>query len=86
MATSLTLATAIKKIGDYDLIFTGQQAIDGDTGQVGPGIASLLDLPLSTYTRKGPTDGDEQGGTGMLLGCHGVMLSYDTSANPQHQH
>lgn len=40
---------------------------------------------LSTYTRKGPTDGDEQGGTVMLLDCHGVMFSSDTSANSQHQ-
>ncbi|MBP9006653.1 MAG: electron transfer flavoprotein subunit beta/FixA family protein, partial [Candidatus Syntrophosphaera sp.] len=52
LATSLTLATAIKKIGDYDLIFTGQQAIDGDTGQVGPGIASHLDICQCCFVRK----------------------------------
>lgn len=49
-ATSYTLAQAIRKIGDYDLIIAGERATDGDTSQVGPGIASFLDLPLSTYT------------------------------------
>ena len=51
-ATSYVLAEAIKKIKDYDLILAGERATDGDTGQVGPGIASFLDLPLSTYTSK----------------------------------
>lgn len=51
-ATSKVLAAAIEKIGDFDLILTGERATDGDTGQVGPGIASFLDLPLSTYTSK----------------------------------
>lgn len=49
-ATSYTLAQAIKKIGAFDLILCGERATDGDTGQVGPGIASFLDLPLSTFT------------------------------------
>ena len=48
-ATSYTLAQAIKKIGAYDLILTGERATDGDTAQVGPGIAAWLDLPLATY-------------------------------------
>lgn len=51
-ATSYVLANAIKKMDNYDLILTGERATDGDTGQVGPGIASFLDLPLSTYTSK----------------------------------
>lgn len=51
-ATSLTLATAIKKIGGFDLILTGKQAADGDTAQVGPGIAEFLDLPQATFVRK----------------------------------
>ena len=51
-ATSYTLSTAIKKMGDYDLILTGERATDGDTGQVGPGIAAWLDLPLATYVSK----------------------------------
>jgi len=51
-ATSYALSEAIKEIGDYDLILAGERATDGDTGQVGPGIASWLDLTLSTYTSK----------------------------------
>jgi electron transfer flavoprotein beta subunit len=49
-ATSYTLSRAIAKIGHFDLVITGVRATDGDTGQVGPGIAAFLDLPLSTYT------------------------------------
>ena len=51
-ATSLTLAAAIKKLGNVDLIFTGQQAIDGDTAQVGPGIAAHLNIPQTCFVRK----------------------------------
>lgn len=50
-ATSLTLAAAITKIGGYDLVFTGQQAIDGDTAQVGPGIAAHLDIRQACFVR-----------------------------------
>lgn len=50
LATSRALAQAIKEIGDYDLVIVGERATDGDTGQVGPGIAALLGTPLSTYT------------------------------------
>jgi electron transfer flavoprotein beta subunit len=49
-ATSYSLASSIKEIGDFDLILAGERATDGDTGQVGPGIASFLNIPLSTYT------------------------------------
>ncbi|MEI8175583.1 MAG: electron transfer flavoprotein subunit beta/FixA family protein [Candidatus Omnitrophota bacterium] len=51
-ATSYTLAQAIRKIGRYDLIICGKQASDGDTAQVGPGIAMHLDLPQITYVKK----------------------------------
>ncbi len=51
-ATSYTLSHAIRKVGNFDLIITGVRATDGDTGQVGPGIAAFLDLPLSTFTSK----------------------------------
>ncbi len=50
-ATSLTLAAVLRKIG-FDLILCGKQAIDGDTAQVGPGVATHLDLPQATYVRK----------------------------------
>lgn len=48
-ATSYTLAQAIKKLGKFDIIFCGLQAIDGDTAQVGPEIAGLLNIPQITY-------------------------------------
>jgi electron transfer flavoprotein beta subunit len=48
-ATSYALATAIKKIGAFDLIMCGQMAIDGDTAQTGPGIAFHLDIPQITF-------------------------------------
>jgi len=51
-ATSYTLAGAIKKIGQYDLIICGKQASDGDTAQVGPGISTHLDIPQVTYVKK----------------------------------
>ncbi len=49
LATSYALATAVKKIGNYDLILGGRQAIDGDTAQVGPQVAEKLSLPQVTY-------------------------------------
>ena len=52
LATSYTLAGAIRKIRDYDLLICGKQASDGDTAQVGPGIAAHLDIPQVTYVKK----------------------------------
>ncbi len=52
LATSYTLAQAIRKIGDFDLIFCGRQAIDGDTAQVGPQVAEKLGLPQATYAQE----------------------------------
>ena len=49
LATSYSLAQAVKKYADYDLILGGRQAIDGDTAQVGPQIAEKLGLPQVTY-------------------------------------
>lgn len=51
-ATATILAAAIKAIGDYDIIFCGRQAIDGDTAQVGPEIAEFLDLPQVSYVEQ----------------------------------
>jgi electron transfer flavoprotein beta subunit len=51
-ATSLTLSAAIKKLGNIDLIFFGQQAIDGDTAQVGPGVAAHLDIEQVCFVSK----------------------------------
>ena len=52
LATSYALACAIKKIGHYDMVFGGRQAIDGDTAQVGPQVAEQLNLPQITYAEK----------------------------------
>ena len=49
-ATSYTLKCAIDKIGAFDLVFCGRQAIDGDTAQVGPQVAEKLGVPQITYT------------------------------------
>ncbi len=50
-ATSNAIAAGIRKVGDYDLIFAGRQAIDGDTAQVGPQIAEKLGIPQVTYVK-----------------------------------
>ncbi|MHC1719253.1 MAG: electron transfer flavoprotein subunit beta [Clostridiaceae bacterium] len=52
LATSYTLACAIKKIGNFDIILCGKQAIDGDTAQVGPEMAEHLDIAQITYVSK----------------------------------
>jgi electron transfer flavoprotein beta subunit len=58
-ATSNALAAAIRKIGDYDIIFAGRQAIDGDTAQVGTQIAEKLEIPQVTYIQKFKFAGDK---------------------------
>lgn len=52
LATSYALATAIKKIKDFDLIIGGRQAIDGDTAQVGPQVAEKLGITQITYAEE----------------------------------
>lgn len=49
LATSYALSAAVRKIGKYDIIIGGRQAIDGDTAQVGPQIAEKLGIPQITY-------------------------------------
>jgi electron transfer flavoprotein beta subunit len=51
-STAYALAMAIKKIGDYDLIFCGREASDWNAGQVGSGIAEILELPSVTLAKK----------------------------------
>ncbi len=48
-ATAYTLAAAVKKLGETDLIICGRQTIDGDTGQVGPELAEMLAMPFIAY-------------------------------------
>ena len=59
LATALALAAAITRDGPFDLVLLGRNSVDADTGQVGPELAELLDLPFATGIRhlsvKGPT-------------------------------
>jgi electron transfer flavoprotein beta subunit len=50
--TSYTLSAAIKTLGKVDLVICGKQAIDGDTAQVGPGVAEMLDIPFVAWVKK----------------------------------
>ena len=52
LATAYTLSKMIEKIGEVDLVICGKQAIDGDTAQVGPGIATRLGISQLTYVSK----------------------------------
>ena len=58
-ATAYALATAIRKIGAYDLILCGQMAIDGDTAQTGPGIANQLNIPQITFCSNVDANGNQ---------------------------
>jgi len=51
-ATSYVLAGAVRSLGGFDMIITGIRATDGDTGQVGPELASMLDLPMASFVSK----------------------------------
>jgi electron transfer flavoprotein beta subunit len=51
-ATSYTLAHSIKALGDVDIVVCGKQAIDGDTAQVGPGVAEFLGVPFVAFVKK----------------------------------
>lgn len=57
LATSKTIAAAIREL-EYDIIFAGRQAIDGDTAQVGPEIAEHLNVPQVTYVQDVKVDED----------------------------
>ena len=50
-ATSNAISSALRKVGDFDLILAGRQAIDGDTAQVGPQISEKLGIPQVTYVQ-----------------------------------
>ncbi len=56
-ATSNAIAAGMAKVGDFDLILGGRQAIDGDTAQVGPQIAEKLGIPQVTYAQDIKVDG-----------------------------
>ena len=52
LATSYTLGQAIRKLGDFDIVLCGRQAIDGDTAQVGPQTAEKLGVPQVAYVQE----------------------------------
>lgn len=58
LATAYALSTSLEKMGPIDLIICGKQAIDGDTAQVGPGIAENLGWPQITYAAKIEVNGN----------------------------
>lgn len=58
LATSYTLAAAVRKVGKVDMIICGKQAIDGDTAQVGPEMAEHLGIAQVTYAAKIEVEGD----------------------------
>ena len=80
LATSYALATAIKKINDYDIIIGGRQAIDGDTAQVGPQVAEKLGLTQITgrITVKRHIDG----GVETVEGPLPIVITVNGSAAP----
>ena len=92
LATSYALATAIKKIGAYDIILGGRQAIDGDTAQVGPQVAEKLGLPQITYTEEILKVDEEarritakrhiDGGVATVEGPLPILLTVNGSAAP----
>ena len=94
LATSYALATAIKKIGDFDLIIGGRQAIDGDTAQVGPQIAEKLALPQISYVEEVLELGDGkirakraiEGGYEILASPTPALLTVIDSNDPRPQH
>jgi len=51
-ATSYVLSRAITRIADYNLIICGRQTLDGDTGQVGPELSEMLEIPFVAYVSK----------------------------------
>ena len=90
LATSYALATAIKKIGDFDIILGGRQAIDGDTAQVGPQVAQKLGVAQITYAEEILGIKDERiivsrhidGGVEVVEGPLPVVITVNGSAAP----
>ena len=72
-STSYTLAAGIRKLGVPDLILCGKQAIDGDTAQVGPGVATFLDVPQVTYVKKLEIAGGKARAERMMEDGHDVL-------------
>ncbi len=72
-STSYTLAAGIRKLGVPDVVLCGKQAIDGDTAQVGPGVARFLDVPQVTYVKKLEIEGGKARAERMMEDGHDVL-------------
>ena len=90
LATSYALSMAIRKIGDFDLIIGGRQAIDGDTAQVGAQVAEKLGLAQITYAEEILAVENKQitvkrnipGGVETVEGTMPIVLTVNSSAAP----
>lgn len=90
LATSYALATAIAKLGGYDIIFAGRQAIDGETAQVGPQVAERLGIPQVTYAEEILGVADDRitikrhvdGGIEIIEAPLPLVITVDSSATP----
>jgi electron transfer flavoprotein beta subunit len=77
-ATSVALARTLLKLGPFDLILSGGKATDGETGQVGPEVAALLDLPCATYVSGIELETGRNGAGGTFAGdSEGPSVSAD---------
>ena len=93
LATAYALSTSIEKMGPVDLILCGKQAIDGDTAQVGPGIAENLGMPQITYAAKIEINGDtikvdrehDDGYHGKQAACDGYRGQIDCRTSLPHR-
>jgi electron transfer flavoprotein beta subunit len=92
LATSYTLSRAVKKMGHFDLILTGERATDGDTGQVGPCLAAWLGIPVATYVGSVESSSDsiidvkrfvEEGSQLLRIGLPALLTVLKVAANPR---
>ena len=88
LATGKILAKAIEKIGSVDLVFTGRQSTDGDTGQIPPAVAQRLGMSLLTYAEEVETTADglvitrkNRGGTEKVKATLPLVCSVSETAN-----
>ncbi len=72
-STSYTLSRALEKLRPFDLVICGERATDGDTAQVGPGLAALLGLPVSTFTSKVEIEDGHIRATRLIEGGYEVL-------------
>lgn len=87
-ATAYALSRAIRKIGAFDLVFAGMQAVDGDTAQVGPQVAENLNIPQITFCEQVEIDGDAviarrviEGGYERIKASLPALLTMTNAAN-----